>query len=473
MHLIEQTRTQTRVQEPTDTDTYRLAVFNRAGTAVLLESQDSGRTLPCVRISKFTRPAQEITALLRRRWQIPSILLFSGSLEETQESAFFAALESQTQAALPPAGLDWFPVHYAISHLLSKQEGRILESTHSRAAKSTMGTDPEPFSRLGWLGNLEAWIGTVIRPLDAMRLRGFEQLNGCETFSLIRFETTHRPLWFKAVGEPNLHEFPITMALARLFPAFVPSVLASQPEVHGWLMTDSAGATLNEMADPSAWHKAVEALAGIQIASTNRLNELLEAGCPDLRITTLLELLDPFLEVMADLMKQQTKVPPVILSERDFSELSVMIKDALQCLDTLEIPPTLGHSDFNPANIIVGRERCTFLDWAEAHVSHPFLTFEFLLAHLRKDFQQLASVEKDLRATYSGAWSAVASPGQIAEAYLFSPLVAVYAYAVSAQIWRNPERLKIPGFPGYLRCLTRRMKQEADSLLRRRFECLN
>lgn len=471
MHLIEQTPKPTQGQEPTDT--YRLAIFNRAGTAALLESQDSACTLPCVRISKFTRLAQEITTLLRKSWQIPSILLFSDSLEETPESAFFAALESQTQAALPAARLDWFPVHYAISHLLSKQEGRILESSHLRAAKSTWGTDPEPFSRLGWLGNLEAWIGTVIRPLGGMTLKGFEQLNGCETFSLICFETTHRPLWFKAVGEPNLHEFSITMALARLFPAFVPSVLAVQPAVHGWLMMDATGTSLNETTDPSAWRKAVEALAGIQIASTNRCNELLEAGCRDLRIATLLESVDSFLEVMAGLMKQQSKVPPPALSREDFAELTVAIKDALHCLDALPIPDALGHGDFNPGNIIVGHERCTFLDWAEAQVGHPFLTFEYFLAHLRKDFQQFASIEKDLRAAYSVAWSAIASPGQIAEAYSYSPLVAVYAYAVSCQIWRDPERLKIPGFPGYLRSLTRRMKEEADSRLRWRVQCLN
>jgi len=53
-------------------------------------------------------------------------------------------------------------------------------------------------------------VRAVIRPLG-MELKDFHQLNGCETFSLIRFETTQLPVWFKAVGKPNLHEFPITV----------------------------------------------------------------------------------------------------------------------------------------------------------------------------------------------------------------------------------------------------------------------
>ena len=61
----------------------------------------------------------------------------------------------------------------------------------------------------------------------------------------------------------------------------------------------------------------------------------------------------------------------------------------------------------------------------------------------------------------------------VSEAFLFSLLVAVFAYAVAGNSWREPERLEIPQVPGYLRSLTRRMKQEADSVPRRRVECIN
>jgi len=461
-----------QVEEVTKTDAYRLIVFNRAGKAVLLESASAGFDLPLIGIPRFTRPAKEITTFLRDRWRIPSVLLFSGLLEDNPGPVHFAALEAQVRTCTLPKGMDWFPVHHAISHLLKNKKYSVLESSYLKSTNRMPGDDAEPFSRLGWLSNLQDWVKTVIDPVG-MDLKDFQQLNGCETFSLIRFDTTQAPVWFKAIGKPNLHEFPITMALAKLFPQHTPSILASHPTYQGWLMADAGGSSLDELVDSSAWKRVVTALAALQIQSIGKTSDLLDAGCKDLSITKVLGLVEPFLDVVADLMKQQSKVPPPILSQEQLSDLGAILNDALQRLAALRIPDTLGHSDFNPGNIIVGPERCTFLDWAEAHVGPPFLTFEYFLAHLRKDYPQLAPFESELRASYFRIWSSAVSPEQVAEAYLFTPLVAVYAYAASSNVWQDPERLKVPGFQGYVRSLTRRMKQEADSIQRRRVECLN
>jgi len=66
-----------------------------------------------------------------------------------------------------------------------------------------------------------------------MELKDFEQLNGCET-SRSSFRDNTPSVWFKAVGKPNLHEFPITVALAELFPEYLPSLLATRPACNGW-----------------------------------------------------------------------------------------------------------------------------------------------------------------------------------------------------------------------------------------------
>src|SRR5262249_47251492 len=147
--------------------------------------------------------------------------------------------------------------------------------------------------------------------------------------------------------------------------------------------------------------------------------ELLRAGCRDLSIPGLLEQVDPFLAVIADLMKQQTKCPPQILTRNELEQLGTTIKDALNCMTALQFPETLGHSDSNPGNIIVGGERCVFIDWAEAHIGHPLLTLEYFLAHIRKDYPQCKAFEADFRARYSRAWSTVVSQTQMTEAGLF------------------------------------------------------
>jgi hypothetical protein len=461
-----------QAQEITKTEAYRLIIFNRAGMSVLLESSSSGYDLPLIDIPRFTRPAKEVTSFLRDHWRMPAVLLFSGLLADNPVPVYFSTLEAQVRICNLPEGVDWFPIHHAISHLLKNKKYNFLESSYLKSTNRMLGKDAEPFSRLGWLSNLQDWVKRVIDPLG-MKLKDFQQLNGSETFSLIRFDTTHAPVWFKAVGEPNLHEFPITVALAKLFPRHVPSILASHPTYQGWLMADASGSSLNELGDSSPWKSAVTALATLQIQSIGKTPELLDAGCKDLSITKLLDLVEPFLDVMSDLMKRQSKVPPPILSQEQLSVLAAILNDALQRLAALQIPDTLGHSDFNPANIIVADERCTFLDWAEAHVGHPFLTFEYFLAHLRKGYPELAPFENELRASYSQIWSSAVSPERIAEAYLFSPLVAVYAYAASSKSWRDADRLRVPHYQGYLRSLTRRMKQEADSIQRRRVECPN
>ncbi len=461
-----------RAADPRETDTYRLIVFNRTGTAVLLKRRALGYELPVVEIPRFTRSAQEITGVLRGRWNIPSVVLFSGLAEQNPEPVYSAVLEAQVRACTLPEEMDWFPIHHAISHLLRDKKHSALESSHLRATNRIVGGDPEPFSRLGWLSNLQDWVRAVIHPLG-MRLKDFQQLNGCETFSLIRFDTTERPVWFKAVGKPNLHEFSISVTLSNLFPEYLPSLLATQPACHGWLMADVGGPPLNEVEELSAWKDAATTLAGLQTASIDSIDDLLEVGCRDLRASTLLELVDPFLEVIANLMQEQSKVPPPILSRHELSDLAEILKNALHCLQSVGIPNALGHSDFNPGNIIVGSDHCVFIDWAEAHVSHPFLTFEYLISHLRKDYPALARSESGIRSAYAQHWQTTSSPEHVREAFLFSPLVAVFAYAVACNSWRDSERLKIPQVPGYLRSLTRRMKREADSIQRRRVECLN
>ena len=453
-------------------DTYMLIVFDSTGTAVLVEPQGYDYRLPKIEIPKFTRPAQEITELLRNSWKLTSVFLFSGVLEESPNASYFVVLESKDGLCLRPQAMEWFTIHHALSNVVfSDHERRALKSSHARLTGRVHTSSSGPFARLGWMRELQDWAGAILRPLG-MELKGFKQLNGCETFSLICFTTTQQPVWFKAVGEPNLHEYGISLALARLLPRFVPTILGTKPAWHGWLMSDG-GTTLDESPDPSAWQTAVTTLADLQIASIDAKDDLLDARCRDLRLATLLDLVDPFLDTMAELMKQQTKVPPPALSRQELSRLSTIIKDALNCLETLPIPDTLGHSDFNPGNIIVGPERCTFIDWAEAHVSHPFLTFEYFLSHLRKDYPALVPFEVELRSSYARRWHSVCLSEQVSEAFLFTPLVAIFAYAVAGNSWRDQERLKIPQVPGYLRSLTRRMKQEAEMLQRRRVECPN
>jgi hypothetical protein len=444
------------------TDCYRVILFNGVGTAVLLRKQSDKYSLPEIHIPKFRRPAEEITTALRKHWGAATVLLFSKFFESGQGISYYAALEGGQERLQAPAGMAWFPVHDAVSSLLESGDGHLLNSTRERIRGSA---EPGPFSRLGWMRRLQEWIRTILGP-EGIQIREFQQLNGGGTFCLVRFETTHKPVWFKAVGEPNLREFPITLLLSELFPTYLPSILAADPVLNGWLMKSGGEVTLRGVECADTWRGASRRLADLQIESIERTGRLLNTGCRDMRIETLASMTAPFFEAMMRLMESQTKIPPAPLTRKELLELASKTKEALHLFSELGVPDTLGHGDFNPGNILVDGRRCVFTDWADAHVGHPFLTFEYFLAHLRKSRPVVAIQEAELREAYRQRWVSTISTGSIDRALQLSPLIAVYAYAVANGAWRESKRLSVPGIAAYLRSLTRIMNQEARSLCR-------
>lgn len=457
-------------------DVWRLIILRRNASEFLVFETNSCFRLPCVEIPAHTRLAQALNDQVKALWDLEVYSLYplpANTPGPGSPVARYHVIEALQYEAVAPPAARWIPMRLPM-------EGRFIEAEDFAAVqtwiKNLVGrnsTGLSAFDNPGWFFILKDWIQKALRPFQMTLTGDFVQFNASATFSLIRFTTDGDAVWFKAVGEPNLHEFSISVTLARLFPEYLPSLFATQPACHGWLTADAGGPPLNEAKVSSAWIEAATALAGLQTASVGSIDDLLEAGCRDLRVGTLLEWVDPFLEVIAKLMEEQSKTPPPILSRQELSDLGRTLKSALHRLQSVGIPDTLGHGDFNSGNILVGSERCVFIDWAEAHVGHPFLTFEYLISHLRKNYPALIQFEAAIRSSYALPWQAVSLPEHVSEAFLFSPLVAVFAYAVAGNSWRDPERLMIPQRHGYLRSLARRMKVEADSVPRRRVECLN
>src|SRR4029077_3175558 len=175
---------------------------------------------------------------------------------------------------------------------------------------------------------------------------------------------------------------------------------------------------------------------------------------------------------MHQLMEQQTKAAPRALSRNELVFLGEHIHNSLRLLKTSDIPDSLGSLDFNPGNVIASKNGCKFLDWAEAYVGHPFVTFAYLLEHFRRVVAVDAKLEKQLTASYTAQWKRLLPPPVIAESLTVAPLLAVFAYAAGCGLC-SEERLRDPGNKGYLRALTRRMKREANEMLDWRSACLS
>jgi hypothetical protein len=374
--------------DQSDTNTFRLIIVRRNGSEILFASGKSDWTLPCVQVSPRERLAQQLTAALNEQLGMQAYCLFLPSFTASERNtprANYAVLESIKHNDDAPRGTCWMPrTASGCQHIHPIESRGTIEESLRQLDSYISEPKAGPFGRPGWLRELFDWTQAQLAPLG-LRVNGsFRQLNASPTFSLIRLETNGPAVWFKATGEPNLHELPITLSLTRLFPGYLPAILGVRPSWNAWLSEEVSNTTLDQFAELSVWERVTESLAELQIASIGKCCPLLDAQCRDLRLPDLIDLIPPFLARMAEFMDVQQKQSPPPLTAPELEFIGERVQGAISVLQDLRSPDTLGHIDLNPGNILVSPARCVFLDWAEACVTNPFITFEYLAEHLRQ-----------------------------------------------------------------------------------------
>ena len=451
--------------------TYLLIITRRSASEILL--LPSGWLLPRVDADSEQRLGDQLTAEAASTWKVETYCLFFPSIPQNSANAHAkcAVMDSVQNDENPPPGTRWIPRAVAIECCNSLDRAALRESLRQMDVYATVHTTGH-FACSGWLQELFRW---AQEQLDScgLRLTGrFRQLNASETFSLIRLEINCGAVWFKATGEPNAHELPITIALARLFPRWLPKIFGVHAEWNGWLSEEANGASLDGAADFAAWERAAEDLAEMQISSIGKTDELLAAGCRDLRIPALAEQIDAFIACMGELMAAQKKPAPAPLDRSELQSLACSLREACAMLQAFQLPDTIGHMDFNPGNIFVGEDRSIFLDWSEASVSNPVLTLQYLREYLSRSGMEEPAGSEKLAGVYSRRWTARYSPSEIRQALTLAPLVAVFAYAVSTDSWRSIDRATDDRLAGYYRGLARRMYRDAIEAAQRSELCL-
>jgi hypothetical protein len=463
--------------QQSDRETYRAIVLGQYGNELLLAQAGDGFVLPSVEIPRWQRIAENLTAAMRKEWGHEVVCLFSPDVAVPAGSTngrTYQVMESCGPIAKSSPRADWVCVASLSEEVFADPADYMaLQRSLAECAGHSGGLPPRPFAKLGWVRELQEWIAEVIGPLGFHLTGSFAQLNASPSFSLVRFETSGPAVWFKAVGNPNLREFPITLALARFFPRYVPPLLAARPSWNGWLALEVEGTNLRNAQDTRHWKAAASALAKLQIESIDRIGALINSGARDLRASALLKLVRPFLDAMGQLMEKQTKVPPPVLSRSELILLGEQIERALSLSTDLRIPDALGHLDLNPGNIIVARSGCVFLDWAEAHVGNPLFSFQYLVEHFRRTADMDATAESGLASAYAEQWQILVSPENLQETLPLTPMLAVFAYVAPTDAWSDPAKLQDPTVAGYLRSLTRRMHCEANRLRDRSALCPN
>lgn len=455
-------------------EAYRVIVFGSDGGEVLLSHSDAGLRFPGVTIPRCQRVAENVTIAMKRQWAEEIVCLFEPDLPFVrQDNSRYVAARHWKTSEESAAPLQWVTVNnLGPNSFAESTDYSALQTALGQCVSGNHAPASGPFVRFSWFQELYEWIGEVLSQRGLHLSGGFKQLNASATFSLLRFETSGAAVWFKAVGEPNRREFPIALTLAQLLPNYVPQVLAARPDWNGWLMCEACGKNLDETTQHLSWSTAATALAKLQIDSILVQRELVKCGTHDMSVNTLRDLVSPFMDVVAGLMREQSKTPPPVLRESELEILEEQLQDWLFVLTDLGIPDSLGNLDLNPSNLIVSRGRCTFLDWPEAYVGHPLFSLQYLLEHFHHIVGVNPGADAELTASYFAPWERIVSPKSLTDAMALMPALSVFAYAVGIDGWRQPEKQHNPRLAGYLRALTRRLHREVDQLSGRGVLCL-
>jgi hypothetical protein len=453
--------------QPLENDTWRILLFGRNGAELLLFRGPTGFRLPELHIPRLQRAALNLNAEAKRLWKLETVCLFkfdvdpSGASSRDRRYHVLELTKGETLARVAPNSLVLSSLDEALfadrRDFLAVQQG--MRFNGASFPQKHQG----PFSEFGSFEKICAWVQDQLRRLDRHLDGCFRQFQAGSSFALVRFQTECGAVWFKAVDEPNKREFPITVELSARFPSYLPVSVARSAEWNAWLTEEASGQDLFSSVEPPAWRRAAESLAELQIASISCTQAILAAGAHDVRSSRLLALTDSFFRVAEPLMEQQTKTTPPPLHVGEIDDVREHVTSLLHWTDSIHIPDALNHLDPNPGNIFVSEEKCIFLDWAEAAVGNPFLTFEYLRQHFRRAFPGAEHSEAELCDSYRSRWNSILPDKAADEMMHIAPLTALFAHAVSNDVWSDARKLQNPGVAGYFRSLVRQMKRFSDS----------
>ena len=450
---------------PLVTENRRVVLFCPTQSLFFLTRGEQGYAIPEVSLPSRQRVCTHLADSVHSLWNLDVVCVGEVAPRDMEAKEKYEIAEIVDQRKAKAEGLVAVPSSDipTLPFTVQNEAGLLGEILADPRRLPLCGT-PGPFSHFGWLGELKDWTERKLSELGIHLTGPFRQLTAGASFALVRLETTREPVWFKAVGVPNLQEYTVTAELVKTFPQFIPQVIAFRSDWHGWLSREVPGTSLSAARNRGAWQNAAMALAELQILSLSQTGPLLSAGARDVRIPRLISELEGFFENLAYLMGKQVKLHPAPLTPGELGEMRAHLREVLLRLAELDLPDALGHLDLNPENVLVSNTGCTFLDWAEAAVGPPFFTLQYFLEHFRLVFPQAGEFEREFVSAYADKWHTVISQSKMQAAMQLIPAATVYAYTTAASAGRNQEFLEQPNVAASFRSMGRRLLRELTVL---------
>jgi hypothetical protein len=424
---------------------YRTIIVDGASRTILMREENGDLALLFVSIPSETRSAEQLCKAIYAAWGIHVLILNFFPVCDASCGVIAELLTPmESIRGLRSVLLDRLP-----ASLLPESDLAILiETIH--------GIVSHPFSRLGWIDQLIAWLEKETDNTLSSK-ECIQQFNAGGSFALLRLGMKDgQAYWLKATGEPNSHEFAITAYLSHHFADALPRLVAVREDWNAWL-TEDMGTRLPDQPRAELLARAAKRFASLQLRTIAHIDSLLACGAFNLRLPELIKSIDPIMEFLADAMARQdsTKVAP--LSSGQLRELTTVLWDSCERLQSLGVPDTLIHNDLTHGNVLDDGSHCVFTDWSEAAIGNPFLSCERLC--------QLNSTHREsVQTIYRDVWSQFLYATVIDKAFALMPLVAIYAYLFGRGDWIR-SNVCDPRFESYARSVARHMYRAAKSPL--------
>ena len=207
--------------------------------------------------------------------------------------------------------------------------------------------------------------------------------------------------------------------------------LAAVDIERGWMLMRDGGVQLRQSIratqDITSWDPIIRLYADVQAGASRHLDELLAAGVPDYRLAILPGLYQQLLADEGSLLIDQEKG----LTSAEWQTLRDMAtRFERMCIDlaAYRIPESVNHGDFHDGNVLVRAGRVTIIDWADACLSHPFMSlrtfFISIEISLKLDDYAFTPDMSALLNRYLESWEGIASKEALTSAYRLSRPVA-------------------------------------------------
>ena len=198
--------------------------------------------------------------------------------------------------------------------------------------------------------------------------------------NVIRSSTSTGSVYLKQPAPSIAQEANIMQLLAEQFHASVPMVIASNDELHCFLMSD-AGQSLREYLK-TAWQpdllcQAIRQFTAMQRSVESDIESLLALGVLDWRLDKLPQLYEQMIS-QGEFLKTEGITNKELQTLRD---LSPQIAEEIESLSQYQLPETIVQSDFHTNNILIQShtQKLTFIDLGEVVITHPFFSLHTFL----------------------------------------------------------------------------------------------